>query len=114
LCGSWRGPRDRRVAGWRLHCSGATIIRASREVNDAALQDPTKDREFWIIVRNVKLVDASGIRGTLGRDASRLRETYEFWTGERWWDGGGGKRPEFATEEEAQRYIDENLALLRE
>jgi hypothetical protein len=37
----------------------------------------------WIIARNFKMIDCNGMRGTLSRSASRVRETFDSWTGGR-------------------------------
>jgi hypothetical protein len=43
-----------------------------------------QDSGTWWIVRNLRLVDGSGISGSRQHSAARTRQDFECWTGKAW------------------------------
>jgi hypothetical protein len=66
-----------------------------------------QEGNHWVIARNFRLIEPSGVSGSRSHSAARTREVYDSWTGERWWEQRASAM-QFATREAAQQYLDEN------
>jgi hypothetical protein len=67
-----------------------------------------KEGGMWVITKDPQLIDSNGTSGSFDRTENRVRETYEWWTGERWW-GQRYHAMKFSTQNEAEQYCEDNF-----
>jgi hypothetical protein len=69
--------------------------------------------DSWVIAKNFRNVERSGVSGTHSHAIENVRRVYQVWTGKEWY-GQTAFALKFATKEEAEQYVDENRERLEQ